>query len=175
MSPTSTHSPRMICSPWEEWGGPGQKLLKSIETSKACPLSKLLFGLGIRHVGEHTAKLLARNFGSLDNLAKAEPEQLKQIHEIGETVADSVIDYFNDPAKQLLLDKLDRAGVVPKGEDRIPHDGLFSGKTVVFTGSLTLFTRQDAEQQVEQFGGRAAKSVSKNRLRRSRTGSRKQT
>ncbi len=138
-----------------------KKLLKSIETSKARPLSKLLFGLGVRHVGEHTAKLLARNFGSLDTLAKAEPEQLKQIHEIGETVADSVIDYFNDPAKLLLLDNLHRAGVVPLGEERIPLDGLFSSKTVVFTGSLSLFTRQDAEQQVEQFGGRAAKSVSK--------------
>ena len=138
-----------------------RKLLQSIETSKTRPLSQLLFGLGIRHVGEHTAKLLARHFGSLDELAKAELEQLKQIHEIGETVALSVIDYFSDPTRLQLLDRLHKAGLAPEGEAVIQQNGLFSGKIFVFTGSLSLFSRQDAEQQVEQHGGRAAKSVSK--------------
>ncbi len=138
-----------------------RKLLQSIETSKTRPLSQLLFGLGIRHVGEHTAKLLARHFGSLDALTKAELEQLKQIHEIGETVALSIIDYFNDPTRLQLLERLNKAGLTPKVEEVIQQNGLFSGKTFVFTGALSLFSRQNAEKQVEQFGGRAAKSVSK--------------
>jgi DNA ligase (NAD+) len=137
------------------------KLLQSIEASKNRPLSRLLFGLGIRHVGEHTAKLLARHFGSIEALANAELEQLKKIHEIGETVAESVVDYFNNPAHLLLLDKLMKSGITPIGDVLIEQGGQLSGKTFVFTGALSLFTRQDAEHQVEQLGARAAKSVSK--------------
>ena len=138
-----------------------EKLLRSIEASKNRPLSRLLFGLGIRHVGRNTAKILAKRFASLDELAKCTAGQLVAIHEIGDKVAESIVDYFNSPEKKLLLQKLQQAGVEPQGEVVIRQDGPLTGKTFVITGTLSKWSRKEAEELVEQLGGRASGSVSK--------------
>ena len=138
-----------------------EKLLRSIEASKTQPLSRLLFGLGIRHVGRNTAKILAKRFASLDDLASCSVEQLLAIHEIGDKVAESIVDYFSNPEKVLLLEKLKQAGVDPRGEVIIQQDGPLTGKTFVITGTLSKWSRKEAEELVEQLGGRASGSVSK--------------
>jgi len=138
-----------------------EKLLRSIEASKTQPLSRLLFGLGIRHVGRNTAKILAKRFASLDELAKCSAEQLIAIHEIGDKVAESIVDYFNNPEKRLLLEKLQNAGVNPQAEAVIQQDGPLTGKTFVITGTLSRWSRKEAEEMVEKAGGRAAGTVSK--------------
>jgi DNA ligase (NAD+) len=137
------------------------KLLQAIDASRTRPLSRLLYALGIRHVGEHTAKILAKRFPSLDELARAGQEQLQQIPEIGEKVAEAVVDYFADPASRLLLDKLGQHGVMPTPEATVLQGGPLSGLTFVITGTLTTMGRSDAEALVERLGGRAAGSVSK--------------
>jgi DNA ligase (NAD+) len=138
-----------------------EKLILSIAASKTRPLSKLLFGLGIRHVGKNTARILARRFASLDELAKCSIDQLISIHEIGDKVAQSVIDYFNNPEKILLLKKLLKASVQPQTEIVIQQDGPLTGKVFVITGTLSKWSRQEAEELVEKAGGRTAGSVSK--------------
>jgi DNA ligase (NAD+) len=137
------------------------KLLQSIERSRTQSLSRLLFGIGIRHVGEHTAKLLAKRFADLEQLAAAEPEQLLQIHEIGTKVAESIRDFFASPEQMQLLHRLKSAGIAPTSEATISTDGKFSGKTFVITGTLEQLSRKQAEERIEQLGGRAAGSVSK--------------
>jgi DNA ligase (NAD+) len=138
-----------------------EKLLRSIEASKNQPLSRLLFGLGIRHVGRNTARLLAKRFASLDELARCTAGQLIAIHEIGDKVAESIVDYFNNPEKKRLLEKLQQAGVEPQAEVVIQQDGPLTGKAFVITGTLSKWSRKEAEQLVEQLGGRASGSVSK--------------
>jgi DNA ligase (NAD+) len=137
-----------------------ENLLNAIEDSKQPELARFIYALGMRHVGEHTARILARTFGSLEALAQAEPEQLTQIHEIGPQVADSVVSFFRDPHNRETLAALQQAGVAPTREERQTHQSL-AGKTFVFTGALTRFTRKEAQQKVEQLGGRAAGSVSR--------------
>jgi len=138
-----------------------EKLLRSIDASKTRPLSRLLFGLGIRHVGRNTARILARRFASLDDLARCSVEQLLAIHEIGDKVAESIVDYFKNPEKSLLLEKLQQAGVEPRSEVVIQQDGPLTGNTFVITGTLAQWSRKEAEELVEQLGGRASGSVSK--------------
>lgn len=136
------------------------KLLAAIAASKDRPLARFLFALGIRHVGEHLAKLLAGQFGTLDELACADREQLLGLHEVGPQVADSVVDFFANQRNRQLLERLQQAGVRPRaGEKR--SGGPLSGKTFVFTGTLELFKRKEAQQLVEGLGGRASGSVSK--------------
>jgi len=137
------------------------KLLRSIDASRHRPFSRLLFALGIRHVGRNTAKILAKRFASLDDLAQGNKEQLLAIHEIGDKVAESVIDFLNSPEKILLLEKLQAAGVQPEGEAKIQQEGPLTGKTVVITGTLSKWSRKEAEELVERYGGHAAGSVSK--------------
>jgi DNA ligase (NAD+) len=137
------------------------KLLQAIDASKTRPLSKLLFALGIRHVGAHTAKLLAKRFATLDDLAAAGSDQLLQIHEVGAKVAESIRDYFANPDNQRLLTRLAQAGVNPAPEATVTRQATFNGKTFVITGSLERFGRKEAEELIEQRGGRAAGSVSK--------------
>ncbi len=138
-----------------------EKLILAITSSKPQPLSKLLFGLGIRHVGKNTAKVLARRFASLDELGKCTIDQLIAIHEIGDKVASSIVDYFGSPEKILLMDKLHQAGVRPQQEVVIQQDGPLTGKIFVITGTLSKWSRKEAEELVEKAGGRAAGSVSK--------------
>ncbi|WP_136526485.1 NAD-dependent DNA ligase LigA [Geomonas ferrireducens] len=137
-----------------------ENLLNAIEASKKRELSRLIFALGIRHVGEHTAKLLAGAFGSIDNLAKAGQEELTSIREVGPQVAASIADFFRNEENLKVIERLKAAGVSPKVEEK-RVGGRFTGKTFVFTGALEKFTRDEAKKMVEQEGAHAAGSVSK--------------
>ncbi|WP_136514138.1 NAD-dependent DNA ligase LigA [Geomonas edaphica] len=137
-----------------------ENLLNAIEASKERELSRLIFALGIRHVGEHTAKLLAEAFGSIDNLAKAGEEELTSIREVGPQVAASIADFFKSEENLKVIERLKEAGVSPKVEEK-RVGGRFTGKTFVFTGALEKFTRDEAKKMVEQEGAHAAGSVSK--------------
>ncbi len=118
----------------------------------------------MRHVGERTAGILARSFGSLERLAAATVEELDAVHEIGLTVAESVRDWFNDPTNQSLCAQLRAAGVRTEMEARTAGaggDGRFAGKQFVLTGKLPMMTRDEARALIEAQGGRVASSVSK--------------
>ena len=136
-------------------------ILAAIEGSKQPPLSRLIFALGIRLIGEHAGELLARHFGSLEKLKAATVEELNAVYEIGLTTAETVVAFFGQPEATELLDKLARAGVQPIIGEDAPSADTFAGKSFVFTGSLQTMTRGDAEATVKRLGGRAASSVSK--------------
>lgn len=140
-------------------------LLTAIEVSKENSLEKMLFGLGIRHVGEKAAAILAEEFGTLADLMVADAERLVTIHEIGDKVADSITTYFSNEKVLEVLRKLEAYGLntAYKGRRRqdVPTDGLFSGKTVVLTGKLSILTRGEAKEKIEAFGGKVSGSVSK--------------
>ena len=139
-----------------------QNVVDSIQSSRKCGLDRLLAGIGIRHVGNRVAQILARNFGSLDALAKASKEELNSVNEIGPTIADSVHDFFNNEAGKAVVKELKSVGVDPKVEvKRELTTGPLAGQTVVVTGSLEKFKRQEIEELIEKLGGRAAGSVSK--------------
>ena len=135
-------------------------LLGAIENSKQRELGRLIFGLGIRHVGERTAKALAQAFGSLENLEKATPEELVSIRDIGATVAQSIRTFFDNQANIAVIQRMLDAGVTPTVEKK-KVGGRFSGKSFVFTGALTRFTRDAAGLLVENEGGSAVGSVSR--------------
>ena len=136
-------------------------LLKALEKSKTRPLSRALYGLGIRHVGEKAALVLAEKFASMDALSEASLEELNAIHEIGPVMAQSIADYFKLETTPVILKKLKRAGLTLK-EDVVKNKGpqLLAGKTVVFTGELVKFSRSEAERRVRALGGNATGSVS---------------
>lgn len=136
-----------------------ENLLQAIEESKQRPLERFLYALGIRHVGSHLAKVLSRQFGTLEAIAAADLEQLKEIHEIGPQVAESVTRFFADPGNRELLAEIRKLGVEPTSNDQQRGDR-FKGKVFVFTGSLERFTRKEGEGLVEAEGGRASGSVS---------------
>jgi len=135
-------------------------LLSAIENSKERPLSRFIFALGIRHVGEHTAKLLASAFGSVANLEKATEEELLSIREIGPQVAGSITTFFRNRSNIEVIERMFAAGVRPSVEEK-KVGGRFTGKTFVFTGALSRFSRDEAKRFVEDEGGHAAGSVSK--------------
>jgi DNA ligase (NAD+) len=135
-------------------------LLAAIENSKKRELARFIFALGIRHVGEHTAKLLASAFGSIENLEKATEAELLSIREIGPQLARSIITFFHNPKNIQVIERMIRAGVQPTVEKK-KVGGKFTGKTFVFTGALSSFTRDDAKRMVENEGGHAVGSVSK--------------
>jgi DNA ligase (NAD+) len=140
-------------------------VLGQIETSKARDLWHLIYGLGIRHVGERTAGILARQFGSLDRLAEATVEELDAVHEIGLTMAQSIRDWFDDPRNKDLCRRLREAGVrieseKPSGSAKTDNER-FAGKQFVLTGSLPGITRDEARALIEASGGRVTSSVSK--------------
>jgi DNA ligase (NAD+) len=120
----------------------------------------LIFALGIRHIGEHTAEVLADAFGSIDSLKVATVAELEAVHEIGATTAESVVEYFGDPESLALLDRLTERGVVPTQSASAKVSDLFAGKTFVFTGAISM-PRDIAEGIVKRLGGRASSSVSK--------------
>ncbi len=141
-------------------------LLTAIEQSKENSLEKLLFGLGIRHVGVKAAEILAEEFGTLDALKTADVEKLITIHEIGDKVAESVTTYFANEDVLKVLEKLQNAGLNLKykglAQENLPSDGPFVDKTVVLTGKLYEMTRGEAKKRIEALGGKVTGSVSKN-------------
>jgi DNA ligase (NAD+) len=135
-------------------------LLAAIENSKQCDLGRFIFALGIRHVGERTAKSLAQAFGSLENLQRASFEELVSIRDIGATVAQSICTFFANRDNLEVIRRMLEAGVNPTVELK-KVGGRFTGKTFVFTGGLSRFTREEAQRLVEAEGGTAVGSVSK--------------
>jgi len=138
-------------------------LLTQIEASKSRDLSSLIYALGIRHVGERTAGILAHELGSLEKLTEATVEELDAIPEIGLTVAESVRDWFDDEGNRALCDRLRAAGVKTEAERHSSSeaDERFAGKQFVLTGTLVTFTRDEARALIEARGGRVNSSVSK--------------
>jgi DNA ligase (NAD+) len=146
----------------------GDKLAENIinaidEAKKRATLNKFIAALGIRFVGEQTAKTLAEHFKSLDELSAASVEELKSIRDIGDEVAASIYSFFNNPENKRLLEKFKKLGLWPKmeGEKSSSLNSKIKGKTFVFTGKLKNFSRSRAKQLVEKAGGRVVSSVSK--------------
>ena len=137
-------------------------LLEAIEKSKENSLERLIFGLGIPHVGFKTAKILAQKFRNMDHFENATFEELISIQDIGEIIAKSVRDYFTDSHNKAIVEELKDIGLNMEylGET-IEENEEFSGKTFVLTGSLELFTREEAEEKIEALGGKTSSSVSK--------------
>ena len=137
-------------------------LLAAIEASKENPLERLVFALGIRMIGQRAAKLLAESFEDIYELEKADYERLIAIAEIGEKMADSLIKFFRQPQNLQLINKLAELGVNVKSKKKqIIENEKFKGKTFVLTGSLSTFTRDQAKEIIEGFGGKVSSSVSK--------------
>jgi len=138
-----------------------QNVLKGIEESKTRPLWRLLAALGIRHVGSQSAQILAEHFGSLEALRAAGQEELEVIDQIGPVMAESICAYFQDPQHEAVVDDLLAVGVKPPIAAQRQSSGVLEGKTVVVTGSLENFTRQQVQQAIKAAGGKASSSVSK--------------
>lgn len=135
-------------------------LVRSIEASKTRDLSRLLFAFGIRHVGQKAGRILSDHFGSLDALLTAPVEEMTEIRDIGQTTAESIAAWRELPQSHTLIEKLRAHGVNFIGEKTAKSD-LLAGKTIVATGSLTLYTRKEINDLIESLGGKAAGSVSK--------------
>lgn len=138
-----------------------ENLVKAIDDARSRPLSRLLFALGIRHVGAQAAQLLARRFGTLDALAVAPFADIAGIRGMGDTIAESVVDYFADPSSQALVEKLRQRNVNFEEPNVVVAEGPFTGLVIVLTGSMPTLSRGEATQLVEKAGGRVASSVSK--------------
>lgn len=137
------------------------RLLAGIEASKQQPYARVLFGLGIRFVGEGVAKILARAFPSIDALLSATHEQLTSVHEIGSSIADSIIEFAADPSARVMIEQLRAAGLQFTGKAPSLVSHALEGQTFVVTGELTSMSRKDAHDAIEARGGKAAGSVSK--------------
>jgi DNA ligase (NAD+) len=138
-----------------------QNLIDAIAASKAQPLSRLLFGLGIRHVGQTAAQLLARHFGSMAALRRATAEDILALRGIGEIIAVAVVAYFQDASSIALVDKLQRAGLTMTEPISVAAGGAFKGMTAVVTGTLPTLSRAQATELIESQGGRVTSGVSK--------------
>ena len=147
----------------ERWGEKSAaSVLGEIERSKGAGLARLLFGLGMRHVGEKTAKLLARRFGTMEALRAATDDDLMAVSEIGPQTARSVVEWLERPANVLLLSKLEAAGVrMNESVGASAPEGPLAGKTFVLTGTLPRRTREEATAAIERAGGKVSGSVSK--------------
>jgi len=139
-----------------------QNLLDEIEKSKGMDLDRLIYALGIRFVGERTAQAIASHFRDLDSLAKAPPEELIQIEDVGPKVAESIVFFFHQPKNTALLDKLREAGVNFFSQaEASSEEGPLSGQTFVLTGKLAQFSREEARKEIEQRGGTVISTVSR--------------
>jgi len=145
---------------WQKGETAAKKLLDAIENSKTQDLSRLIFALGIRQVGAKTGKVLAAHFGSMEQLMSATAEELTDIQDVGAVTAKSIVDWFASAQSQMMIERLTAAGVNMTCQLRV-SDNRFAGKTFVLTGALTKFTRDEATEHIERFGGKAAGSVSK--------------
>ncbi len=145
---------------WKSGETAAKKLLTAIESSKQQDLSRLIFALGIRQVGAKTAKVLAGVFGTMEALMSATVEELVAVEDVGCVTAQYIVNWFAQPQSQEMLQKLKEAGVNFVGKKTVT-DARFAGMTFVLTGALTKFTRDEATEHIERFGGKAAGSVSK--------------
>ena len=143
---------------WKSGAKAAQKLLDAIAASKNQDVSRLIFALGIRQVGAKTGKSLAAAFGSLDKLMEATLEELTQVPDIGEVTAESICEWFAQPQSRHMVRRLKEAGVNFESK-RVVTDTRFAGKTIVLTGALSRFTREEATEKIELFGGKASGSV----------------
>jgi DNA ligase (NAD+) len=142
-------------------------IFEAIKKSKQIPLDRFIYALGIRHVGEHVAKILAKTFKSFEKMRAATPERLEAIHEIGPVVAQSITDFFRQHENQKIVDKMMDVGDNENGGVRILEisDGkedTLAGKTFVLTGALETMTRDEAKERIESLGGKVSGSVSRN-------------
>lgn len=137
------------------------KVIEAIEASKRRPLWRLIAALGVRHVGGQSAQILAERFGSLDALIDSDREALEAIDQIGPKMAESIYEYFKDKKNRAVIDGLLAEGVKPEQAKVKKRSGKLTGKTIVVTGTLKDFTRQQAEQAVRDAGGKPSSSVSK--------------
>ena len=137
-------------------------LLEAIEKSKENSLERLIFGLGIPHVGAKTAKVLAQKFETLDKMIESTEEELTKIPDIGGIIAKSVVDYFNDNHNRAIVEELKELGLnMNYLGKKVESNDIFANKTFVLTGSLTIFTREEASEKIELLGGKTSGSVSK--------------
>jgi DNA ligase (NAD+) len=137
-----------------------ETLLGEIAKSKAAPLNRVLFGLGISMVGERTAQLLAEEFGSMDALMAASLEELERVNEVGPRVSQSIREFFDEEKNRALIERLRAAGLTFTAEKRKKSSQL-EGMTFVLTGTLPNLSREDAKTKIEAAGGKVSGSVSK--------------
>jgi DNA ligase (NAD+) len=137
-----------------------QNVLDEIENSKKLPLQRVIFGLGIRFVGERTAEFLAEHFGSMDALMQATQEELQEVNEVGPRIAASIVEFFQEPRNRDLVKQLRDAGLTFTGAKKERGTKL-AGKTFVLTGALPNYSREQAKKMIEDAGGRVSGSVSK--------------
>lgn len=141
-----------------------QNIIDGVEKSKQIPFEKVLYGIGIKHVGETVAKKLVKNFNTIEELKNASVEELCQVEDIGEKIAISITEFFKNPENLLMIERLKTYGVqLEKGKNtnEVLSNAL-ENKTFLFTGKLSLFTREQAEEMVEKHGGKNISAVSKN-------------
>jgi DNA ligase (NAD+) len=138
-----------------------ENLVAAIDASKRQPLSRLVNALGIRHVGEQSAQLLARHFGTMARLMEATHEEISEIRGMGDVIAQAVAHYFAEPTSRALVEKLERHGLTMIEPRQAHADGALKGKTVVITGTLPSLSRSEATALVERAGGRVTSAVSK--------------
>lgn len=149
-----------IKSLWQKGSKAAEKLLVAIAASREQDVSRLIYALGIRQVGAKAGKVLASHFGNLDALMDATLEELIEVPDVGEITARNIADWFNQPQSRHMVERLREAGVNFESK-RAVADTRFAGKTFVLTGALSKFTRDEATEKIELFGGKASGSVSK--------------